>query len=83
MLGVTNAITLKASTTPTNVAARIREAFTRHAQREAKRIEVIVNGSQVTLAARSIDDSQVLFTLRNAVRAQLGALILVNYLPGC
>lgn len=49
VLGVTNSITLKASTTPTNVAARIREAFTRHAQREAKRIEVIVNGSQVTL----------------------------------
>lgn len=49
VLGVTNAITLKASTTPSNVASRIRDAFTRHAQREAKRIEVIVNGSVVTL----------------------------------
>lgn len=49
VLGVTNAITLKSSTTPSNVASRIREAFTRHAQREAKRIEVIVNGSVVTL----------------------------------
>ncbi len=49
VVGVSNAITLKASTTPANVAGRIRDALTRHAQHEAKHIEVIVNGSVVTL----------------------------------
>jgi osmotically-inducible protein OsmY len=49
VVGVSNTITLKSRTTPTNVANRIREALTRHAEREAKHIEVIVNGSAVTL----------------------------------
>lgn len=49
VVGVSNSITLKSRTTPTNVANRIREALTRHAEREAKHIEVIVNGSAVTL----------------------------------
>jgi osmotically-inducible protein OsmY len=49
VVGVSNTITLKPRTTPTNVANRIREALTRHAEREARHIEVIVNGSAVTL----------------------------------
>jgi len=49
VVGVSNGITLKASTTPSNVASRIREAFARHAEREAKHVEVGVNGSVVTL----------------------------------
>ena len=49
VVGVSNTITLKSRTTPTNVANRIREALARHAEREAKHIEVIVNGSAVTL----------------------------------
>jgi osmotically-inducible protein OsmY len=49
VVGVSNTITLKSRTTPTNVANRIREALTRHAEREARHIEVIVNGSAVTL----------------------------------
>lgn len=49
VVGVSNAITLKASTTPANVASRIRDALARHAEHEAKHIEVIVNGSVVTL----------------------------------
>jgi osmotically-inducible protein OsmY len=49
VVGVSNSITLKSSISPVNVSERIREALTRHAQREAKKIEVIVQGSVVTL----------------------------------
>jgi osmotically-inducible protein OsmY len=49
VLGVSNAISLKAGVTPANVAGRIREAFARHAEREAKNVEVTVDGSAVTL----------------------------------
>ena len=48
-MGVSNSIALKASIAPVNVSERICEALTRHAQREAKKIEVIVQGSVVTL----------------------------------
>jgi osmotically-inducible protein OsmY len=49
VVGVSNTLTLKSTTTPANVANRIRDALARHAEREAKHIEVIVNGSVVTL----------------------------------
>ncbi len=49
VVGVSNGITLKVATTPSNVATRIKDAFTRHAEREAKKIEVAVNGALVTL----------------------------------
>jgi osmotically-inducible protein OsmY len=49
VVGVSNSISLKSSIAPVNVSERIREALTRHAQREAKKIEVIVQGSVVTL----------------------------------
>ena len=49
VLGVSNAITLKPSVTPAKVADRIRDAMARHAEREAKHIEVMVSGSAVTL----------------------------------
>lgn len=49
VVGVSNSIILKASVTPANVVSRIRDALTRHAEREAKDIEVMVNGGQVTL----------------------------------
>lgn len=49
VLGVSNGITLKVGATPSNVATRIKDAFTRHAEREAKQIEVAVNGALVTL----------------------------------
>ncbi|MEO8655566.1 MAG: BON domain-containing protein, partial [Ramlibacter sp.] len=52
VVGVSNAITLKASVTPANVAQRIREALTRHAEREARHIEVAVTGSTVTLKGK-------------------------------
>jgi osmotically-inducible protein OsmY len=49
VVGVRNTITLKPSVTPAKVADRIRDALARHAEREAKHIEVMVSGSAVTL----------------------------------
>ncbi len=49
VVGVSNAIHLKPAVPPANVATRIREALTRHAQREARDITVEVNGPVVTL----------------------------------
>ncbi len=49
VVGISNAITLKPSVTPAKVADRIRDAMARHAEREAKHIEVMVSGSAVTL----------------------------------
>lgn len=49
VVGVSNSVTLKAVVTPADVSARIREALERHAQREARHIEVVVAGSTVTL----------------------------------
>ena len=52
VIGLSNAVTLRPSTSPANVANRIRDALTRHAEHEAKHIEVIVNGSVVTLRGK-------------------------------
>jgi osmotically-inducible protein OsmY len=49
VVGVSNGITLKVAVTPSNVVTRIKDAFTRHAEREAKQVEVAVNGALVTL----------------------------------
>ena len=49
VVGISNAMTLKAVTAPSNVANRIRDALARHAEHEAKHIEVTVNGAVVTL----------------------------------
>ena len=49
VVGISNAITLKTVTAPSNVANRIRDALARHAEHEAKHIEVMVNGAVVTL----------------------------------
>jgi osmotically-inducible protein OsmY len=48
--GVSNDIKLKARVAPDNVSKLIKEALTRHAEREAKHIEVNVSGSTVTLS---------------------------------
>jgi osmotically-inducible protein OsmY len=47
--GVSNAITLKAHATPADVTSRIRNALVRHAENEARHVEVTVNGNTVTL----------------------------------
>lgn len=49
VVGVSNSITLKTSVMPENVAIRIRDALARHAEREARDIEVDVKDSVVTL----------------------------------
>lgn len=52
VIGVTNSITLKPQAAPVNIAARIRDALTRHAETEAKNIDVAVNGAVVTLRGK-------------------------------
>lgn len=49
VLGVTNRITLKSRTVPSDVSNRIRDALARQAEREAKSIDVTVTGSTATL----------------------------------
>jgi osmotically-inducible protein OsmY len=49
VVGVSNAIKLKPRVSPANLAQRIREALARHAEHEAKHIEVSVEGGVVTL----------------------------------
>ena len=49
VLGVSNLITLKPRVAAHDVSDRIRDALARHAQREARHIEVITSGSLVTL----------------------------------
>lgn len=52
VIGVTNSIALKPKTTPADIGTRIRDALTRHAQTEAKGIEINVSGSTVTLRGK-------------------------------
>lgn len=49
VVGVSNGITLKPRATPADVNQRIRDALTRCAQDEAKRIEVQITGATATL----------------------------------
>lgn len=52
VVGVSNAITLKPVTNPANIASRIHDALTRHADEEAKHIEVIVKDAKVILRGK-------------------------------
>ena len=45
----TDRITLKTTSTPSNIVERIEQALSRQAEREAKAIEVTVNGTTATL----------------------------------
>lgn len=49
VMGLTNHIALKPRVTPDNISARIRQALTRQAEREANAIDVQVTGSTATL----------------------------------
>lgn len=49
VIGITDDIRLKAMAVPSNLSSRITDALTRQATREAKRIEIDVDGSVVTL----------------------------------
>ena len=49
VVGVSNRITLKPKTIPTDINNRIKDALARQAEREARNIEVSIAGSTVTL----------------------------------
>jgi osmotically-inducible protein OsmY len=49
VLGITDNIQLKTLPIPLKLSERIQDALTRQAMREARRIEVLVEGSEVTL----------------------------------
>ena len=49
VVGITDNIQLKALPAPVNLKERIQDALTRQAMREARRIELFVDGSEVTL----------------------------------
>ena len=49
VVGIVDNIRLKALPIPANLANRIQDALTRQAVREAKRIEIAMDGSVVTL----------------------------------
>lgn len=77
VVGVDNGITLKTAVAPSNVASRIREALTRHAEREANRIEVSVKGSVVTLQGE-VDSWPERTAAVNAAWAAPGISMVVN-----
>lgn len=52
VVGITDNIKLKELIIPMNITHRIQEALTRQAVREAKRIEVTINGNVATLQGR-------------------------------
>jgi osmotically-inducible protein OsmY len=52
VLGITDNIRLKALPISVNLSARIQDALTRQAMREARRIDITVDGSVVTLSGR-------------------------------
>jgi osmotically-inducible protein OsmY len=52
VVGITDNIALKTSEIPVNLSARIQDALTRQASREARRIEISIDGSVVTLRGR-------------------------------
>lgn len=79
VVGVSNGITLKPVAAPANINHRIHEALTRHAEREAKNIEVMVNGSTVTLRGR-VDSWAERAAVQGAVWAAPGISAVVNEL---
>lgn len=50
--GVSNLIELKPQATANQVALRIRDALARQAEREARHLDIVVNGSEVALRGR-------------------------------
>jgi len=79
VVGVSNAIMLKPRVTPADIAGRIRSALTRHAEREAKHIEVNVTGSTVTLRGH-VDSLAERAAAQGAAWAAPGITSVVNKL---
>ena len=79
VVGVTDLITLKPCVAPADISSRIRDALTRHAEREAKHIEVNVVGSTVTLRGH-VDSWAERKTAQGAAWAAPGITSVVNRL---
>jgi osmotically-inducible protein OsmY len=79
VVGISNEITLKPRVTNTAVAASIEQALKRQAEREAKRIEVGVNGSTVTLRG-SVNSWQERQAAAGAAWSAAGVRTVVNEL---
>jgi len=77
VVGVDNAIRLKPSTIPANVADCIRDALTRHAEQEARQIEITVKGATVTLRGR-VDSWAEKSAAQAAAWSALGVQNVVN-----
>ena len=77
--GVSNGITIKPSVTPANINNRIRDALARHAEREAKNIEVTVACSTVTLRGR-VDSWPEREAVQGAAWSAPGISLVVNEL---
>ncbi len=63
VLGLSNYIRINQDLTPGKISARIREALTRYAEREAQEIEVEIKGAEVTLrgVVESVTERTVAF----------------------
>lgn len=79
VVGVSNLITLKPVVTPANISGRINEALTRHAEREAKKIQVRVHESTVTLSGH-VDSWAERVAAQGAAWAAPGITLVVNEL---
>ena len=79
VVGVSNLITLKPQVTPADIAGRIRAALTRHAEREANHIDVVVTGSMVTLRGQ-VDSLAERAAAQGAAWAAPGITSVVNQL---
>ena len=77
--GLDNAVTLKARPVPENIVHRIRDAFARHAQRQARHVNVAIHEGVVTLSGsvESLAERQAAFGA--ALRAP-GVVRVVNEL---
>lgn len=79
VVGVSNGITLKPSVAPGDVRQRIHDALARHAEREARNIEVAVSGSTVTLRGR-VDTWADRAAAQGAAWSAPGIGLVVNHL---
>lgn len=77
VVGVSNNITLKPLVAAADLKNRIRDALSRHAEREAKNIEVTVSGSTVTLRGR-VDSWAERTAAQGAAWAAPGIGLVVN-----
>lgn len=77
VVGVINNLRLKPSVAPANISNRIRDALARHAEREARNIEVIVSGSTATLRGR-VDSLAEREAAQGAAWAAPGISLVVN-----